>query len=77
VFSDQRLHILQLCDTGWEYRAFHHLAYAKYSVSVSDNAVREFRNPCRDYQNVGLMIWAITQYTWQKKQWLTKQIVEK
>jgi len=24
VFSDQCRHISQTCDTGWEYRAFHH-----------------------------------------------------
>jgi len=24
VFADQRRHISQKCDTGWEYRAFHH-----------------------------------------------------
>jgi len=43
---------------------------------ASDNAVREFWNPCHNYENVGLMMWAITQDTWQK-QWLTKQIIEK
>jgi len=31
--------------------------------SLSDNAVREFRNPCRNYENVWLMMWAITQDT--------------
>jgi len=24
VFSDQCCHISRKCDTGWEYRAFHH-----------------------------------------------------
>jgi len=33
---------------------------------VSDNAVREFRNPFRNYENVGLMTWAITKDTRQK-----------
>jgi len=36
-------------------------AYAKYNVS--DNAVREFRNPCRNHENVGLMMWAKAQDT--------------
>jgi len=30
---------------------------------ISDNAVREFWNPCRNYENVGLMMWATTQDT--------------
>jgi len=33
---------------------------------VSDNAVREFRNPWGNYKNVGLMEWATTQDTRQK-----------
>jgi len=41
---------------------------------ASNNAVREFRNPCGKYANVGLMMWIITQ---DKKQWLTKQIIKK
>jgi len=24
MFSDEGRHITQKCDTGWEYRAFHH-----------------------------------------------------
>jgi len=38
VCSDQCRHTSRKCDTGWEYRAFHHwwwfqfMAYAKYSV---------------------------------------------
>jgi len=31
--------------------------------TVCDNAVREFRNPCHNYENVGLMMWVITQDT--------------
>jgi len=34
---------------------------------ISDNAVQEFRNPCScckyDYEDVGLMMWAITRDT--------------
>jgi len=40
------------------------MAYAK--KCVSDNAVREFRNPCRNYDNVGLIMWAKTHDTSQK-----------
>jgi len=37
------------------------MAYAK--KYVSDNAVREFRNPCRNYDNVGLIMRAKTHDT--------------
>ena len=30
---------------------------------VSDNAVREFRNPCRNDENVGLVMWSKAQDT--------------
>jgi len=33
---------------------------------VSDNAVQEFRNRYRIYENVGLMMYAKTQDTWQR-----------
>jgi len=43
------------------------MAHAKINrPTVCDNPIREFRNPCRNYENVGLMMWAITQDTWQK-----------
>jgi len=42
VFSHQCRHISRKCDTGLEYRAFHHwwcffkvMAYAKYSMKVT------------------------------------------
>jgi len=35
------------------------------SVQVA-NAVQEIRNPCRKYENAGIMMWAISQDTWQK-----------
>jgi len=34
------------------------------------------RSPCRNYESIGLMMWAITEDTW-KKTILTKQIIEK
>jgi len=33
---------------------------------ISDNGVREFRNPFRNYENVCLMMWAKAQDSWQK-----------
>jgi len=33
--------------------------------------------PQLNYENVGLLMWAIIQETHDKKQWLTKQIIEK
>ena len=71
VSSEQCRHISQKCDTGWEYRAFHHgwwfqsCGLCKIQC-VSDNAVRKFRNRCSNYENVGLMMRGITQETWQK-----------
>jgi len=33
---------------------------------ASDNAVHQFKNPYRYHENVGLMMWAKAQDTWQK-----------
>ena len=73
MISVQCHHISQKCDTGGSIEqfttndGFKVMAYAKYSVCVTcvvrDNAVREFRNPCHNYEIVGLMMWAIIQDT--------------
>jgi len=68
VFSDQWRHISQKCDTGWEYRAFHHQwwfqSYGPCKIQcVSDNAVQELRNPCSSHENVGLIMRAKAQDT--------------
>jgi len=39
------------------------MAYACKIQCVSDNAVRKIQNPCRNFENVGLMMWAVTQDT--------------
>jgi len=49
-------------------------AYAKYGV-LSVNALREFRNPCRNHRNVGLMMSGNTSHM-AKKQWSTKQTIK-
>jgi len=59
LFSDQCRHISRKCDTGWEYRAFHHWWWFQSHglckiQCVCNNAVQEFRNPCRNYENVWL-----------------------
>jgi len=35
-------------------------------LEVSANSVWEFRNPCSNHDNPGLMMWAKAQDTWQK-----------
>ena len=57
--------ISQYSDTRWEFRlpCISPLAFKVSACKiqcVSDNPVRELRNPCRNYENVGLMIWAVT-----------------
>jgi len=46
-------------------------AYTKYSAS--DNAVREFKNPCSNHDNIGLIIW---EKAHDRKQWSTKQTMK-